>query len=572
MTATNSIETAAAPEPAMEKFLLVGAGAHAKRTYIPHLKTLREEGRAYLKVVVDIERCKDRVEDLLFTKGMAPDAELVLVPAYDGPMPVDVAARLNEVVARTGVTCAVISTEPLAHKSYGLWAVSAGLNIIMDKPISTRNGAVTDFDAAFGIAEDYQDLADAYEELRKRQIAQGQKPTFFQMNSHRRYHPGFYCTFDMIKEIQEKTRCPVTNIISTHCDGKWRMPSEIVDEPYHPYRTGYGKVSHSGYHFFDMIYNFMRSGWSDTKRPDKMEISSSFVLPAGFVTTLNEDDYDHIFGKEEYAKWKKYTDEELMKLMGDMGEIDASIQVTFSRGGHAIAIAQINLLHNGFSRRSWLQPGADLYKGNGRVKHEAHEIRSGPLQTIVIDSRQANDKHDRSKPSTGEIGTDNHFEVHVFRNHDITGDEAPLKTFTVADLDRRYNTAMPGIYSENVKRGILWEAVDFLHDKKTLPELTSNLADHAIPAYIMSAAYISHIRRTRGLDPTVPIELAYGADGLAKAHIAEALYRPFETASDASSATDVDLATPLDEPLLTEASIKAAKLGLTEPLASLNAV
>lgn len=485
------------------KFLLVGVGYHARRTYVPHLKTLRQEGRAMLRVAVDLEPFRERVTK--YTHSMEPDAELVFVPPFEGLMPSEVAQQLNEVVKRTGVTCCIISTEPLAHKSYGLWAISAGLNVITDKPISAREKAVTDFEAAYGIAQDYLDIANAYVALQKRV----EKPTFFMVNSHRRYHPGFYCVFDMIKEIQNKTHCPVTNIISTHCDGKWRLPSEIVDEPYHPYRTGYGKVSHSGYHFFDMLYNFMRAGWTESKRPDKMEVMSSFVLPAGFVTSLQEGDYDHIFGKDEYAKYKRYTDEELFELIGPMGEIDSSIQVTFSRGGHNIAIAQINLLHNGFSRRSWLQPGADLYKGNGRVKHEAHEVRSGPFQTVVIDSRQANDKHDRSKPSTGEMGTDNHFEVHVFRNCDVTGDDAPLKTFTVADLDRRYNTALPGIYSENVKRGILWEAVDFLQGHRTLEEMTSSILDHSVPATIMSAAYISHIRRVKDLNPIVPVEITY---------------------------------------------------------------
>jgi len=578
MTVSNEAEDISS----LEKFLLVGAGAHAKRTYIPHLKTLREEGRAYLRVTVDIEPCKERVEDLLFAKGMAPDAELVLVPAFEGNMPVDVAQRLNEVAARSGVTCCIISTEPLAHKAYGMWAIGAGLNVIMDKPISTRHAVVTDFDAAWGIAQDYQDLADAYAALRKCQEAEARKPTFFMINSHRRYHPGFYCVFDMIKEIQDKTRCPVTNIISTHCDGKWRMPTEIVDEPYHPYRDGYGKVSHSGYHFFDMMYNFMRAGWTENKRPDKMEVSSSFVLPAGFVSSLNEDDYDHIFGQEEYAKWKKYSDEELLRLMPPMGEIDASIQVTFSRGGHAIALAQINLLHNGFSRRSWLKPGADLYKGNGRVKHEAHEIRSGPFQTVVIDSRQANDKHDRAKPSTGTMGTDNHFEVHVFRNCDITGDSEPLSTLTVADLDRRYNTALPGIYSENVKRGVLWEAVDFLRGAKALPDLTSNLYDHAVPAHIMSAAYISHIRRSRGLDSVVPIEITYEADGLAKPHIPGVFYQPFYEANVSSASSSTAPVPAIAEPpaavahKLVDAAaslLQVAKLGLIEQaLTSLHAI
>jgi hypothetical protein len=167
------------------------------------------------------------------------------------------------------------------------------------------------------------------------------------------------------------------------------------------------------------------------------------------------------------------------------------------------------LQHNGFSRRSWIQPGHDLYKGVGRVKHEFHEIKSGPFQTIVIDSRQANDKHDRSKPSTAKIGTDNHFEVHTFRNSDLLGEEEPLKTYSVQDLDRRYDSKLPGIYSENVKRGILWEATDYLEGKKSLEEMVSNLDDHSVPANLMSAVYISHVRRKQGLNPVVSIDLNY---------------------------------------------------------------
>ena len=49
----------------------------------------------------------------------------------------------------------------------------------------------------------------------------------------------------------------------------------------------------------------------------------------------------------------------------------------------------------------------------------------------------------------------------------------------MSDLNKRYSTLLPGIYSENVERGILWESVDFLRGEKTSQELTSNLEDHA---------------------------------------------------------------------------------------------
>ncbi|KAH7309182.1 hypothetical protein B0I35DRAFT_398580 [Stachybotrys elegans] len=501
-------------EPA--RFLLVGVGPHAKRIYIPHLKTLEADGRAKLVCAVDIEQNEEAITE--YRNKVAPDVELFFVPFFSGAMPESVGLSLNNLIARLKIDCVVISTEPLAHKSYGLWAISQGLNIIMDKPITTRKHVIHDIDQAFGIADDYEELLVAYKELRKR------KNTFFLITSHRRYHPGMYCTFDMIKEITEKSGSPVTNIISTHCDGMWRLPTEIVDQKYHSFNSGYGKVSHSGYHFLDMTYRFVKSGWTQMKKPDRIEVVSSFITPAGFLKSFNYDDYIKAFGDETYGNSCKYTDRYIQTLSPQFGEIDAALQISFIQDNEPICLAQVNLQHNGFTRRSWVTPGPDLYKGIGRVKHEFHEIKSGPMQTIVIDSRQANDRHDRSKPSTATIGTDNHFEVHVFRNCDLLDEKEPLTSYSVADLDRRYNSQLPGIYSENVKRGILWEALDFMEGNKPFDDLASNLEDHSVPAHIMSAVYVSHIRRMQGLNPVVSIDLTYEDavspnHGSARAHI-----------------------------------------------------
>ncbi|MCJ1245649.1 hypothetical protein MMC30_002853 [Trapelia coarctata] len=500
------------------RFLLVGIGPHAKRTFIKHLNVLNEEGRAELVAAVDVIPNRAKTEE--YAALNFPGPELVFVPMFRDPMPKHVAAQLNMIVARLRVDCVIISAEPECHKAYGLWAISQGLHVIMDKPITTRRHAVTSIDQAAGISDDYNELLTAYEELQTR------KPTFFLINSHRRYHPGFYCTYDLIREIQDKTGSPVTNLTSTHCDGLWRLPSEILDQHYHPFKYGYGKVSHSGYHFLDTTYKFMQAGWNVHKRPDEIEVVSSFLMPNGVIRGFTREEHQRVFGAKEYDSSCQYSDEELRQLMASMGEIDAMLQFSFKQKGDVIAVAHINLQHTGFSRRSWLHHGEnpDLYKGVGRVKHEAHEIRSGPFQTIVIDSRQANDKHDRSKPSTAELGSDNHFEVQTWRNCDVLGEAEPLQVYTVADLDRRYNVQLPGIYSENVKRGILWESVAYLLDGKPLENLSSNLPDHSIPATLMSAAYVSHVRRKNGLNPITRIDIAYPSE--CEDAVAKAIIRP----------------------------------------------
>ncbi|KAL9624631.1 MAG: hypothetical protein Q9160_001296 [Pyrenula sp. 1 TL-2023] len=483
-------------------FLLVGAGPHAQRTYIPHLQELEQQGTIEFQAIVDVEeKRKPLLEHLQLAKSIP---ELLFVPAFTSEMPGHVAHRLNEAVARLKVSVVVISTEPLAHKAYGLWAIGQGLNVIMDKPISARCGSCTDLSSAYGIAQDHLDLLAAYLELQQRQ------QTCFLVNSHRRYHPGMQYVFETIKDVQARTGCPVTNVISTHCDGMWRMPAEIVEQSYHTFNRGYGKVSHSGYHFLDSCYQFLKSGWTPAKRPDKLEVISSFLPPNGFLTALDGDDYRRLFGEQEYEDACKYTDGALRELMADMGEIDASIQITAYRDGDAITLAQVNLQHSGFSRRSWLKPGQDLYKGIGRVRHEMHEIKSGPLQTVVIDSRQANDVHCRSKPGGASLGSDNHYDIHLFRNSGLLGrGEVPLRSFNVDDLCQHYNTDRRGLYGENIKRGILDEAIDFVRGALPLDNVTSNLPDHSVGAHLMSAAYISHIRRSKGWNPVVSIELAY---------------------------------------------------------------
>ena len=35
-----------------------------------------------------------------------------------------------------------------------------------------------------------------------------------------------------------------------------------------------------------------------------------------------------------------------------------------------VTTATLNLMQNSFSRRGWFAPRRDLYKGNGRVRHE----------------------------------------------------------------------------------------------------------------------------------------------------------------------------------------------------------
>jgi predicted dehydrogenase len=138
------------------RFLVIGVGPHAKRTYIPHLLDLERRGRADLVAVVDIEPNRDVT--LEYTRKHCPGVDLVLVPFFTTRMPDEVTRQLNSLSRHLKITHVIIATEPQAHRAYGLWALNRELHIIMDKPLTARRNAAHSEVQAMGIAQDYLDL------------------------------------------------------------------------------------------------------------------------------------------------------------------------------------------------------------------------------------------------------------------------------------------------------------------------------------------------------------------------------------------------------------------------------
>lgn len=80
------------------------------------------------------------------------------------------------------------------------------------------------------------------------------------------------------------------------------------------------------------------------------------------------------------------------------------------------------------------------------------------------------------------------------------------------DLSQHYNQDRSGHYGENIKRGILDEAIGLINGTAKFGDLTSNLPDHSLAAHLTSATYISHIRRSQGLNPIVSMDLTYSGE------------------------------------------------------------
>lgn len=477
----------------------IGFGPHAKRVYAPALEAWAKIYNSELLLVVDLKEKEQDVRKYFSKSKLRPD--FYFISPFEGKIPQRVDTFLTKYVKDHAIDAVIISTEPLSHYVYAKWALKNGLNILMDKPITSGKNVVSNPKLAKKIGDDYLDLLRDYDKLQKK------KETIFSINVQRRFHPGFDMVNKLLTEIAEKTNCPITSIQSTHCDGQWRMPNEIATQKYHPYCFGYGKGSHSGYHIFDAAYQFYKVSKLTGKVADSMEIYSSFFQPRGYLYQLNEKDYEKYFGKK-YLKVRKLDDKQLYKKFKEYGEIDLSTIIRLMKGKDCIGNITITLMHNGFARRSWVLPGDDLYKGNGRVKHEYHNIEQGPFQNVQVHSYQSKDKHDLNTSEDFLLGGNSHFDIYTFRNINMTGDKKPLKVIRMTDL-KEYASEIcdDKLAIEMIKHRVIKEFLGFLNGKVKKEKLVSNIDDHMMPVQMMSGIYRSHIRYVSGLNPIIKYKI-----------------------------------------------------------------
>ena len=500
--------------------IVIGAGPHSRRVYLPLLANRQDVS---ITVAIDLFSQKSTIDTYLDKKGLKEKVPMKYIEKFDprGELPEDLTHYLEEVVAKHGVKMVIIATEPTAHICYGKWAIRQRLNIILDKPISVRSNSSCDIKEARGIWHDYQRLADEWEKVRVQDSKKSPmpRPTLITVNVQRRYHTGFEQVIGLVREVSELQQMAVTSVSLSHSDGQHRLPQEMKDMNYHPYNDGYGKIGHSGYHIIDLFAQIFKAGESGLK--DNKKLTKSFVVqatavyPSGAMNQRNEADYQRDFGKVEYDNSHSSSHLELNEefARGNYGEIDALIQINHMSGNDRVAISTINLKHSGFSRRSWLEVSPDLYKGNGRVKHESHTIDQGNYQRTIVESYQSSDKHDDClKTSEGipmyDKGGHDHFEITNYRVVDLYEDKQQ-RILTEYRPDQESSTHLK-LRSEKAKGLVIDEMLDYIRGTIELKDARSHLTSHSLGVQIMSAAYESLAiqRKDDTTDPRVTVRVS----------------------------------------------------------------
>jgi len=401
-----------------QNICIVGVGPHAKRIYFNYFKAYN----VCPKLVVELVSKENETIEILNNLNM--DSELLLLEDEfkdDVLLNANFYEKLQKKCSELDITHAIISTEPKAHNAYLNFFIDNGIPVLSDKPITVRKNMLSD-DSIDSIKSDFYKLVD---KSHKSKVP-------VEIMCQRTFHKGYSFIKNLLKQAIAKYNIPITFVEVYHSDGKWMMPHDLQTEN-HPYKYGYGKLFHSGYHFIQLLSEIVSLNSflkDESKRIEKIEMASTFISPEDELAEITIQDYKTIFKEQVVPTYYFEKRQEFAKY----GEKNNYTLLTFKNAENkTITTAELNLLQNGFSRRGWIQTKPDHYKGNGRVRHEYVNIQLGTLMNIQVHSYQSKEIKDRGREETG-VGGLEHFDIHIFRNADLIGGK-PYEKITMQDLN-----------------------------------------------------------------------------------------------------------------------------------------
>lgn len=400
----------------MKNVALVGIGPHAKRIYLNYFK----KHKVNLALVIDLNSQKESIKKYLKENGFKNTKIFTIDDSNkdDDHLSEKVSSNLLAVCNTLEITHLIISTEPKGHFMYLEFALKNNINVLTDKPITVSKN-MTSLKSIEKVRKQYYEILE---------LAKNSKGTCKVM-CQRQYHKGYEKIKEILTNVVDQYKMPITNIDIFHSDGAWEMLHDLEKEN-HPYKYGYGKLFHSGYHFIDLLSDFIKINDSlgGNKSIAYGEVFSKVVTPNDEMNILNIEDYKRLFKNQDIPE---FYDNNYNLNFNKYGEKDYHGLLTFyNKNGFAITTANLNLLHNGVSRRSWIET-KDFYKSNGRIRHERINIEIGHLLNIQVHSYQSKEICDRTSDEES-VGGLEHFDIYFFNNPLI--DKEPFKEIHLGDM------------------------------------------------------------------------------------------------------------------------------------------
>ncbi len=402
----------------MDNIALIGLGPHSKRIYLNYF----QKHNSNFNVLIELKSKEKETKIYLEEHGFL-NIKIYTIPDeikdYE-LLPKSEEKKLYDYLMENNVKYLISSTEPKAHNMYLNFALRHDINILSDKPVTVLKG-MEEYENVEKLKNQFNELVNTYKESKAN----------CKIMCQRQYHRGYDYIKQLLKDIVTRYQVPITYIDIYHCDGNWEMAHDMNKEN-HPYKYGYGKLFHSGYHFIDLLSEFLKinDNLPTSKKITQGNVYSNYFTPNDELAVFNLEDYMRIFKNQEIPEFYNNPIQGFDKY----GEKNYYGLLSFkNKDNKTITTANLNLLHYGVSRRGWIK-SRDYYKKNGRIRHERINIQVGTLMCIQVHSYQSKEISDRTNHETESLpGGLEQFDIEIFRNVDIIGGK-PFELIQLKDL------------------------------------------------------------------------------------------------------------------------------------------
>jgi hypothetical protein len=465
--------------PASYDVALIGCGEQAKRFYYPELEALSRRHPVRLRLVVDLADRADAVRGLFVDRQLQPDRLVLVDPAYRerSNLPVEAEEALADLLRRRQLNRLLVITEPKAHKPYVLWGARNSVEVLCEKPLTAVTGLSThDQSRAWELYADWVEIATSLRQGRVMLVAT------------RRVNEGYRTIYDYLRDFLGRFEVPITHIDGIHAEGMWNLPDEFIFRENHPYRYGYGKLLHSGYHYVDLttriaMLNAMLAG----KAADELVLTAQATMAGDFFEQFDNARYRDLLATDRFQETLSAGPAAHRYL----GETDVQAMGQFRRDGKVLTSVSLSLQQTSVNRRSWNYLPDNL-RQDGRLQRERLTVHVGHLLTIEAVARYTTPEEEEA---TGVVKP---FMIQISRNVGVVGGEP-------------YAEIRPG--SGNARTLTASARREILQRWLTGDELDSDLLDHQVTILALSAVYASLAQRRDDADPTVSVPLARWVPG-----------------------------------------------------------
>lgn len=347
--------------------------------HYPAILALREQGISTRVVAICDPQDPRQTQSNHYSSGRA---NLKAVLAADKPVWInpnqytasELKAHLTEFCNKSNVQIVVIAADPVNHYFYADWAAERGISTLCDKPLIVVPDASWKMDKAALIDERFRSLS------KKVQQARTSNPNYvFCMLLRRRALTPFLDIANNLRSVYERTDEGITYVHAVLNSGIHHYPAEFLKGGAHGYLDGVGSLSHSSYHFLDILAWYLQVSPGKIKR-----IGISLPHVSRVRDYLSRKGYKQllILNNEQPAIVEEGIDLPERVLNA---ELDFTIHISlYNKSNTKIGLMSYTSNHTSYTPRTTKYDPLMLDHANdkngGRMSHVYFDIHQGSVQ------------------------------------------------------------------------------------------------------------------------------------------------------------------------------------------------